>query len=538
MTVRFEKMKIVYWSFWPILALFVFGGYFLKPEEGTQDHLRVIPAQTDAVILIHPMAFFVAYEKLLEENPVALKDLYMMASKDEGMDVNLGINPLKKVGVAHYLQEKETEGFVMVVSLTNFKAFIEKVNRRDNKPPSVSYKDGEFLVLDKDDQIFVKKGSIGLLYHIQQGLATEGAAQTLYDDFFSGQESLVDVEPTFAEAVEDDDQISYWSLNAFKATESMNPQLALINELFNRKHIKFNIDKAGFLTQASLELIQEDAIIVREENDVSLKGNECFRFAASVNPNEFSHLLDIVLTPDKHYLIDQWTGGISASVDGFKDIQLKKLHLTPTQDPLYPFKYDTVGVLSTGFSNFVSSFEGQFKYPYFTVACEIDNIAALKEKIATDTSISQVGNYYSYIMEDLFIATEVSEGLLKTKTALEPQRVYFYFVDQSIVFCPELPEKDFTPEYATFYMKFSFPQFVNSYTQSGSGGLAGFRMDQIVVEQMGLFGLGAFELKFKGIDNGKILLDGLFNLENTENHFVGFPLLINQIGSLASIPFL
>lgn len=534
---KFEKIKLLYWSFWPIFLGVLFGSYYIFPKVNTQGHLSCIPAQTDAVILINPLAFFTAYKDLLEDDPTALKELSSIGDDNSDVDPSIGINPLSKVAIAHYSVPNITEGFMVIVELTNFKEFVKNANRRDNKPEPVSYQDGEYILLEKDDQIFFKLGHTGLLYQAQQGGVNEEIVQSIYEDYFGEGAKLIDTEKSFSDAVIDEDQISYWSLNSIKIADDINPQLAVINQLFNHKHIQLNIEENGFNTDATLELAKENSIIVRQDNEIELLGNECFRFAASVDPSEFANFFDLVLTEDKKYLIEDWNGGISASVSDFKDIELRKIHLTPTMDPLYPFEYDTVGVMSTGILNFVSSFEGQFSYPFFTIACELENLQDLKSKIENDTSISEVGDYYSYVLNDYFIGQEIKDEHGVQRLALEPQRIYFYFVENSIVFCPELPDEQFVPQYATFYLKFSFPKFVDSYlNQDGKGGLLNFNVDQFIVEQLGTFGLGEYELKFKEVKDGKIYLEGLFNLTETANHYIGFPLLINKIGSLASIP--
>lgn len=529
--VKFEKIKIVYWSFWPIFLGFLFGGYFLMPKLNDQSHLSVIPSNVDAVILLNPMAIFSAYEKLLEEDPIALSELQSEQGGGTEMEPRVGINPLKKVAIAHYQCDEQNEGFVVIVELTNFNQFVKTANQRDNKPDAVDYKEGKYILVDKDDQIFFKKGLVGLLYQAQKGQVSEDLAKQIFNDFYINEDKLISKEGSFVEAVNSTDQINYWSVNSAKVLENINPELSLINELFNRKLVHLNIAENGFNTNASLELTKMDAILERENEPLELIGNECFRFAASVNPKDFSNFFDLVLSEDKRYLVQDWTGGISASIGGFKDIELKKVHVTQSTDPLYPFNYDTVGVFSTGISNFASKLEGQFSYPFFNVACEVSQIKELKALINADSTISNVGEYYSYVLKDMFIEKKIPSGLFGNEIVLEPQRIFFYFVDNSIVFSPELPEHEFQPQYSTFEMLLSVPKFSETYVPKTM-------LDDIVISQLSDFDFGEYRLSFKEIKEGHLYMVGNFNLVNTSNHFVGFPLLIKKLGSIASLPLL
>lgn len=528
---KFEKIKLLYWSFWPILLFFVFGGYYFVPEVTNQKQLEVIPESVDAVILVNPVALYSAYEKLLEDDPIALKEMEAISDAGAQIDPSIGVNPLKKAAIVHYKMSAEEQGFAVVVQLTNFKEFVKNANRRDNKPDAVDFKEGKYILVEKDDQVFLKKGNVGIMYQAQVGGVGVPLAEQLYVDFFENEKSLMDAEPSFMDAVNSSSQFSYWSINSSNIVENLDPQIAAINSLFNRKVLTMNLAENGLNTNAVMELVKENSIIVREEDNVELIGDECFRFAASVNPSDFSSFFDLVLSENKKYLINSWNGGVCASINGFKDVELKKVNITPSNDPLYPFNYDTVGVLSASISNFAGKFEDQFSYPFFTVACELSNIEGLKGEIEADSSISQVGDYYSYVLDDYFIKKKVPSGLFGNEIILEPQRIYFYFVDNSIVFSPELPEVDFVPEYATFHLEFSFPKFFETYAPKNM-------FDDIMISQASQFNFGTYKVEFKEIKDNHVYLEGNFNLTDTKNHFVGFPLLINRIGSLASLPLL
>lgn len=528
---KFEKIKLLYWSFWPILLLFVFGGYYFVPKVTNQSHLEVIPESVDAVILINPVALFGAYESLLEENPVALQEMKSIKESGANVDPSIGVNPFKKVAIAHYTHSETEQGFVVVVSLTNFQEFVRNANRRDNKPDPVDFKEGKYILVDKDDQIFYQKNDIGILYQAQQGGVSVSLAEELYEDFFNNEKSLMSAEPSFMETVNSKSQFSYWSVNTSHLAENINPHIAVINNLFNRKAVSMNIADNGLNTNGSMELKNEGSILVRESDDVELIDGECFRFAASVNPDEFSGFFDIVISEDKKYLISSWNGGICAAINGFKDVELKKVNIKPSNDPLYPFMYDTVGVLSAGISNFVGKFEDQFSYPFFTVACELSDVSGLKQMIEEDSTITQVGDYYSYVLDGYFIKKKISSGLFGSEIELNPQRIFFYFVDNSIIFSPELPEIDFEPQYATFHMEFDFQKFFNTYTPKNM-------FDDLIMGQVSQFNFGTYKVEFKEIKNNHVYFEGNFNLIDTENHFVGFPLLINRLKSIASLPLL
>lgn len=509
----------------------MFGGYYFVPKVTNQSHLEVIPEGVDAVILVNPIALYAAYEQLLEDNPIALQEMKSISEEGSDIDPSIGINPLKKVAIAHYAMTPEQQGFAVIVQLTNFQEFVKNANRRDNKPDPIDYQDGEYILVEKDDQVFFKKDNVGILYQAQVGGVSTTLAEQLYEDFFNAPSSLISTEESFAEAVNSDSQFSYWSVNTSMLMENLDPQVAAINNLFNRKTVTMNIAEEGLNTNASMELVNAESILVREEDHVELIDDECFRFAASVNPDDFSGFFDMVLAADKKYLIEDWNGGVCASINGFKDVELKKVNITPSNDPMYPFHYDTVGVLSAGISNFAGKFEDQFSYPYFTVACELSELEILKTKIDADTTISQVGDYYSYILEDFFVKEKIPSGLFGNEIVLKPQRIYFYFVDNSIVFSPELPEVDFVPQYATFDLLFSFPMFFDTYQPKNM-------FDDLIMEQVSQFNFGEYHVQFKEIKDGQVYLEGNFNLTETKNHFVGFPLLINRLGSLASLPLL
>lgn len=528
---NFKKIKLLYWSFWPFFLLLLFGGYYFVPNVNDQDHLEVIPNGVDAVILVNPVSLFSAYEQLLEDNPIALQELKSISDDGTEIDPSIGIHPLKKVAIVHYVKTNEQQGFAVIVHLTNFNEFIKNINTRDNKPDAIDFKDGKYLLIEKDDQVFIKKNEIGIFYQAQKGGVTSNLAEELYHDFFQEEDKLINAEATFKEAVDSKSQISYWSVNSSNLAENLDPHIAAINNLFNRKTVTMNIAENGLNTNASMELVNEASIVVREEDHVELLGNECFRFAASVNPMDFSGFFDLVLSEDKKYLISSWDGGVCASINGFKDVELKKVSITPSDDPLYPFKYDTVGVLSAGVSSLAGQFENQFSYPFFTIACELSDIEELKKQIEDDSTIIQVSDYYSYVLDDYFVKKKIPSGLFGNEIVLEPQRVYFYFVDNSIVFSPELPEVDFKPQYATFHVEFSFPKFFETYQAKNL-------IDEVIMSTMSDFGLDTYKVQFKEIKNGTVYLEGNFNLENTTNHFVGFPLLMNEVGSLASLPLL
>ena len=258
---KFKKIKLLYWSFWPIFLLFVFGGYYFVPKVTNQDHLAVIPDGVDAVILINPVALFSAYEQLLEDNPVALHELGGLGDSGVEIDPSIGIHPLKKVAILHYTRNEQEKGFAVVVHLTNFNQFVKAVNRRDNKPDPVDFKEGKYILLEKDDQIIFKKEDIGIIYQAQTGVVSPSLAEGLYEDFFNNEKNLISAEPAFNEAVESNSQFSYWSINTSNLAEDLNPHIATINNLFNRKTVTMNIAENGLNTNASMELVNELSLI-------------------------------------------------------------------------------------------------------------------------------------------------------------------------------------------------------------------------------------------------------------------------------------
>jgi hypothetical protein len=154
-----------------------------------------------------------------------------------------------------------------------------------------------------------------------------------------------------------------------------------------------------------------------------------------------------------------------------------------------------------------------FSYPYITVSCELSNVNEVKQMISSDSTISNVGAYYSFVLPNYI--------LIKDKIK-QKQRVYFYFVDNSIVFCPELPKVDFVPQYNNFGMLFRFDPFFANYTTKGAA-------DMYVMSVIEDFGFNGFALNYEKSENGFVELSGIFDLKDTDNHLIGFPLLLKKI---------
>ena len=521
---KISGKKILIWSFWPILALFIFGSYFLIPKEENQEHLLLVPSNAEFVIIVNPLNLVKTYSKLLKENPVAFGEMEVDLDEEEmKFGKGLGFNPLKKMAIFQFTQESNNyNGIGLLAEVSDFEVFVETFNKRDNKEKPTIFKGGQYLLLPKDNEFFLFKDGVGVMVKSDFVDVSKVIAEQCFEDIFEAKTHLYNLEPTFEKQVNNPDQFSYWSKKGSNLMAVINPQLAVINNLFDRKEIKINLTENGFQMNAFLELMEENSIIPREYPDeLVLQNTECFRFTASVNPEKFSNFFEVIIPEDKKYLVSNWNGGISASIDGFKNISIKKV--TPPKktvgsspDSLYPFLELEEDLIKFELPIMGGGLDEIFSYPYFTIACELNDIEALKQQIESDSTISNIGAYYSFVLPGYTI---------KKDDVKQKQRVYFYFVDNSLVFCPDLPEKEFQPQYNNFGVLFDFDAFFSSYETKGM-------TDDFVMNMLEDFEFKGFELKYVTVANGFVQLDGIFQLKNTDNHLIGFPVLLKKIMSM------
>jgi hypothetical protein len=298
-----------------------------------------------------------------------------------------------------------------------------------------------------------------------------------------------------------------------------------MSNLFDRKDVAVNLTEQGFEIDAALELQDESSIVDRvSQQELELLGTECFRFTASVNPSQFGNFFDLIIPEDKKFLINDWNGGISASIDGFRNISIKKIRKAEKddlifKDSLYPFKTIEEDLVDIKIPLANGGLDDLFSYPFFNVACELTNVENVKKAIALDSTISNVGAYYSFVLPGYII----NDGKEKKK-----QRVYFYFTDNSMVFTPELPEKLFVPQYNNFGLLFKFDPFYENYEYKSM-------MGDFVLSQMQDFNFNSIAVHYVKSENGFVKLKGVFDLKDTENHLIGFPLLLKKISDMPFI---
>ncbi len=524
---KLSAKKILQWSIWPILALIFFGTYFLLPKDKEEDHLKLIPSNASFVFIANPMKVFKTYARMLEKNPSLFKDIEFEIDKDDlNESVTDGINPFKKIAIYRFeYPEIDFSGLGIIARTENFKSFVEAFNNRDNKDEPTDLNGGQFLILDKDDEFYLYKNGVGVRIMAEMSEISEEIVKQCFNDIFDSKTHLVDLEPSFLSQVNSDNQATYWSKVGNNLIDKLNPQLGVISNLFDRKDVAVNLTKDGFEIDAALELQDENSIVERKEpQELELIGSECFRFTASVNPNQFDNFFDLIIPEDKKYLIKDWNGGISAAIDGFRNISIKKIRKVDEngltfKDSLYPFKMIEEDILDIKIPMANGGLDDLFSYPFFTVACELSNVDDVKKAINQDSTISNVGTYYSFILPGFI----VNDGVEKKK-----QRVYFYFVDNSMVFTPELPEQNYVPQYNNFGMIFRFDPFYENYEYKSM-------MGDFVLTQMQDFNFNEISVHYVKTENGFVKLKGVFDLKDTENHLVGFPLLLKKI---SDVPFI
>lgn len=521
---KLSAKKILQWTIWPILALVFFGTYFLLPNDESEKQLELIPTNASFVMIANPLVVFKTYSKMLEEDPSIFIDFeFELDNEEVESRVNDGINPFKKIAVYQFENPSiNFKGFGILAVTPKFSSFVEFFNNRDNKDEPTSYKGGEYLILPKDDEFYLCKDGVGVRIIAQLSEINEEVVKQCFDDIFEAKTHLMDLESTYANQTASNNQLTYWSNTGNNIFKNLSPQLGLMSNLFDRKDIAINLTEKGFEIDAALELQDENSIVDREEpQELSLHGTECLRFTASVNPDQFDSFFDLIIPEDKKYLISDWNGGISASIDGFRNISIKKLKKTNEnglvyKDSLYPFKTVEEDLLDIKIPLANGGIDDLFSYPFFTVACELSNIENVKIAIDKDSTISNVGTYYSFILPGYV----VSDGKEK-----KPQRVYFYFVENSMVFSPELPEQQFIPQYNNFGMIFKFDPFYANYEYKSM-------MGDFILSQMEDFEFNGVQVHYVKTENGFVQLKGIFDLKNTSNHLVGFPLLLKKISDM------
>ncbi len=523
--------KIFLWSIWPILAIAFFGIYFLIPKESETDHLELIPSNADFVIVANPLVLFKTYARHLEDNPMLFKDLTFEIDED-ALDKSRreGVDPISKFALYQFKKEHFNFRGIGILAKTNdFSSFVELFNQRDNKEEPTAYEGGKYLVMAKDEEFYLFKNGVAVRIIAQSSDITEAIVKECFNDVFEAKTHLVDIDPIFKKQITQNDQMTYWSGKDNNLAKELNPQLGVIFNLFDRKDVAINLTEKGFEIDALLELQEGTSIIDRQNpTELTLEGTECFRFAASVNPSKFSNFFDLIIPQNKKYLINDWNGGISASVNGFKNISIKKISPADAsdlnnQDSLYPFKTVEKDLIEFEIPFAGGGLDELFSYPYFTVACELENIENVKTAISADSTISNVGEYYSFVLPNYVM---IVDGV-KSK-----QRVYFYFVDNSLVFCPELPEKEFIPQYNNFGLLYRFDPFFENYEYKSM-------MGDFALSKIKEFEFNGFEIRYVKSEEGTVKLKGLFDLKNTDNHLVGFPMLLKKISEmsfLSSLP--
>jgi hypothetical protein len=524
---KLSTKKILQWSIWPILALVFFGTYFLLPGEEDEKHLELIPSNTNFVVLANPLVVLKTYARMLEEDPSIFIDFELELDNEELDErVKDGINPLKKIAIYQFESSSNSfEGFGLLACTDNFDSFIKFFNKRDNKDAPTSFDSGKYLIVPKDEEFYLFKDGVAVRIIAKASVITEEIVKECFNDIFNAKTHLVDLEPTFKNQLSANDQLTYWSSAGNNIVEHFNPQLGVMSNLFDRKNVAINITPAGFEIDAMLELQDENSIVDRVEPvDLELLGTECFRFSASVNPSQFGNFFDLIIPEDKKYLITDWNGGISASIDGFRNISIKKIKKEGDpgitfKDSLYPFKTVEEDLIDIKIPLANGGIDDLFSYPYFTVACELKNIDNVKAAIDLDSTISNVGSYYSFILPGYV----VNNGEEKKQ-----QRVYFYFTDNSMVFSPELPEQQFVPQYNNFGMLFKFDPFYENYEYKSM-------MGDFVLSQMEDFQFNGIAVEYVKTENGFVKLKGIFDLKNTDNHLIGFPLLLKKISDMPFI---
>lgn len=516
------KKKLLLWSFWPILMLFAFGFYFLLPKSSENTHLKFVPENADFVVLLNPLEFVKSYVVLMEANPAVFDSLELGAlkSEDKKPNLDLGFNLMSKIGVFRFFVENSDVPFLgLVVEVNNFNAFVEFLNPSDNKPQPVEYGNGKYLLLEKDAQIILLKDNVGVSIKSEFTKVNDEIAKQCFDEIFTKEKHLQDVDESFAEVLSQKDEIVIWTKKNNKFSESVNPYLTIISNLFDRKITKMNLTPAGFEVDVMLQASNEDAIIFKEQSEkVALQNTECFRVSASLNPKSFDSFFDVILPSEKKYLLTHWTGAISSSIESFKNVSVKRLEKQKNPDqiipnPNYPFQYEEKDLIDVKIPFAKGGIDEMFSYPYFNFAIELEDVAATKSLIDKDSSISKIGDYYSFVLKDYI--------LVKNKEK-QFQRVYFYFVDNALVFTPDLPNSTFQPTFSNFDMVFRFDPFFDNYEHKGM-------MDGFVIDKVQGLGFNGFELHFVEYKEGYIYLHGVFDLKNTENHLIGFPMLLKKI---------
>ncbi len=514
-----RSVKVVFWV--GLLSL-IFGFYFLLPKIDQSHNLELVPEDAEFVAVLDNISVARTFKKYIEENPMAFGD-FMSNKYGENALLKYGINPMQKI-VSFSLKDHSTNDrtYILLVEVAKPSYLVHSILGR--KPANDITKKEVWSEFDADGRIVVGGlGKIALVMYLPNEVGSKESIDQFISKILKDDKKLVAVNADFKKMITQKEHFSFWVSGAYQTSINVSTHLSVFQSLFENVVISSTLQNEGVIFKGTLFESETKGLLPRENEALELQGKECFRLSASVNPHKFTNILEAFIPSNKKYLLSSWNGGVCVAVDRFEPVELKKKRV----------KIDTAGVEETYFVDLIETkievenvgfrLNELMSYPAFTIACEIDDVDAVKKLMKSDSSIKEKNGIYSFAIDSAYVQFE-KNGI----TVTEKQHIYFYFDKNSLVISPDYKQTNFNPVYTTFGCVFDMPALVACYTPRSF-------MDDFGMTIIEGFGIKGVSFNAVSVTDETVGIEGKFSLvDTTESHLIAIPRMLKKI---PGVPF-
>jgi hypothetical protein len=514
------------WAFWILFTTAVALFYFVVRNNPNNNHLRLIPAQANNVVIFDLNEMLLAYRPILEDNPTILDSLFadMYKMDDKESFEPIAIVPFQKI--AFYTLQDETSAVDLLLvcfQSLSLDGLIKSVNEREEEPFWMSMNNGGTVCwLKKTNVAFMKEGNATVLVSPLMGklsddLLTEEILQHQYEVHFGNAKKLVDVNKQFSEVILSHNQIDYWRSSGTGLMNKMSGQLLNFSSdnFIRENHLKLNLLDDALSFQTRLTFAAEDMLRVQENNTpLTLNEDESLKLSMSVNPLIFDDLLGSVLPKDELKLSEYCTGRMCLVVNGFDNMSLRTIRM--------PLLEEGVTIKNVMADTVPLNPRELISYPLTQVAIELSlsSTEAINKLIEETQLFNRVGDWYEYELPDVLVMRTNTEKEITYTT----QKIYVKADGNSLIVSMTNDEnKQFTPEFRTFSLAFSFINFANTYVPRD-------KMDYFAVSLIPSLEFESLILDYSGMHENSVELSGAFTMKKNEiSHLLKFPMLFLKL---------
>ena len=472
-----SQKNIIKSILWTLFVALLLLGYIFSGIDAKKYHLKLIPSNSNGIIIIDVKEIIQEYYTLFKKDPSEL--LKLTTDQEINSIQNPGFNPLSKIVIytevyndnillGLIIPDAEHGHFFKTFNLKNETTLIDNTR---NKHICVYQQNNAFAFIQKNVGFFIK------VIHQKKPLDS-AFANSYYNYLLADQKNRTVRKNNALDNIKNSkDHLAIWS-------NSSGFRILSLNKLFAAISTSINFEKGKLALKIDADLFDNHSFTETNNEITKLKEFELAKLSANVNQQLIESLVNEYMPLSIKSCLNEWSGEFYLSILGFRN-----------KDVLY---------------NDSTNISKEFNIPDIAMAFKLNNIDQLKRSILEDSTIHPIENGCYFWLKNFI-----------------NEKCYLYFNDDHLLFSSTpLKNEKLSITFNTFHLNVDLERLIENYPPKD------FLQKTIVslIQQKAQF--KELNIKYKGRTENTIQLDGDFYLGEEEQHK-----LLEFLEDIKSVPF-